>query len=407
MSEELASQPSENFEDTIILGDDAAAWKRRIINVAGNHDIGYAGDISPERMARFVRVFGKANYELRFQLPVNPTPNNETNLEDEAEVKVVPELRIVVLNDMNLDTPANCKELQDETYHFLNSIITTSQDVMRPAHFTLVLTHIPMYKDTGICVDGPFFDFHDEEFGSGVKEQNHLSGAASKGFLEGIFGLSGDLNAPGQGFGRNGLILTGHDHEGCDVYHYINQSAPPEREWQAARYKDAQASGLEDEAGLPGLREITVRSMMGDFGGNAGLMSLWFDEEVWDWRFEFVNCKLGTQHTWWVVHILDLVTVGVGIAYGVLNIVDKAMPVDKARRMSKKSAKNTTIKPATAVKQDNGAMDPGIADFLKKTNGKLDVPGTGKKSLRLKKSKRTLNGGSPSPDPSPNDSASR
>ena len=30
-----------------------------------------AGDLSPERMERFGRVFGKPNYELRFQLPVN------------------------------------------------------------------------------------------------------------------------------------------------------------------------------------------------------------------------------------------------------------------------------------------------------------------------------------------------
>jgi hypothetical protein len=401
VSEELASQPSEDFEDTMILDDDAAAWKRRIINVAGNHDIGYAGDITTERLARFVRVFGKANYELRFQMPVNSTPANGTESEVELEGEVVPELRIVVLNDMNLDTPAYCKELQDETYNFLNKIITTSQDVARPAHFTLVLTHIPMYKKAGICVDGPFFDFHDEESGNGVKEQNHLSGAASKGFLEGIFGMSGDPNAPGQGFGRNGLILTGHDHEGCDVYHYINQSAPPEREWQATRYKDAQATGLEEQVGVPGLREITLRSMMGDFAGNAGLMSLWFDEEVWDWKFEFVNCSLGTQHIWWVVHVLDLVTVGVALAYGVLTVVHKILPVDKASPKSKTAANGTLKGAVRAVIEQDGAMDSGIADFLK-TNGKLDVPGAGKKSLRKKKSKRTLNGGSPSPSPSLN-----
>ena len=403
VSEELASQPSEEFEDTMIIGDEDAAWKRRILNVAGNHDIGYAGDISPERMARFVRVFGKANYELRFQLPFNSTSTDEAKPGRQGfEVREVPQLRIVVINDMNLDAPANCRELQDETYNFLNSIITTSQDVMRPAHFTLVLTHIPMSKEAGICVDGPFFDFHGEEFGNGIKEQNHLSGASSKGFLEGIFGMSGDPNAPGQGFGRNGLILTGHDHEGCDVYHFINQSAQPEPQWQATRYEEAQASGIDEEAGLPGLREITVRSMMGDFGGNAGLMSLWFDEEVWDWKFEFVNCKLGKQHIWWVVHILDLITIGVAFAYGFLAVVDNA-----GRAFDKSAEKLPKITPG-AVEIDRGALASATARSLEK-HAKLDVPGAGKKSLRGKKSKQMLNGRvhSPSPGADPNGSGGR
>ncbi|KAN0093499.1 hypothetical protein V8E51_016683 [Hyaloscypha variabilis] len=340
VSEEIASQPVEDFQDTRILGDDAPAWKKRIINVAGNHDIGYAGDISPERMARFTRVFGKANYELRFQLPINSThtANHSQELAEgsaEREEKTIPELRIVILNDMNLDTPAGSIEVQDETYHFLNEIITTSHEVTRPAHFTLVLTHIPMYKDAGICVDGPFFDFFDGDFSNGVKEQNHLSADASKGFLEGIYGMSGDEWVPGHGFGRNGVVLNGHDHEGCDVYHYINQSAPPERYWQAARYADAEAAGYEEEAGVIGLREITVRSMMGDFGGNAGLLSLWFDEEDWDWKFEFANCKLGTQHIWWVVHILDLITLGVGIAYAGFLFVPKVLPSSGKRKTYK------------------------------------------------------------------------
>jgi hypothetical protein len=386
ISEELSSQPVEDFQNTLILGDDAAAWKKRIINVAGNHDIGYAGDISPERMARFAKVFGNASYEIRFQLPMNPDIMVEGG-------RPAPELRIVVLNDMNLDTPVGCKELQDDTYGFLNDIITTSQDVTRPAHFTLVLTHIPMHKKSGVCVDGPFFDFFDGDFNNGVKEQNHLSMDASKGFLEGIFGMNGDSGVPGQGFGRNGLILTGHDHEGCDVYHYINQSADPEREWHAMKWADAKSSALYEEPGIPGMREITVRSMMGDFAGNAGLMSLWFDEEVWDWRFEFVNCSLGTQHIWWITHVLDLITLGVGIVYGGLIVYQKIPVIEKPKvHVGKGKAKEGSTKPKM-----NGHSEAG--DVVK-MNGKLDVPGAGNKSLRKKKSKRNLNGGNPSPSPS-------
>ncbi|TVY23922.1 Acetamidase [Lachnellula hyalina] len=393
--DEVASAPSEDFQDNRILGEYPAAWKQIILNVPGNHDIGYAGDISPERVERFDRVFGKPNYELRFHLPVNGTSiegNSTGNGEDEPapEEKPVPELRIIIFNDMNLDTPASSKEMQDQSYGFLNDVITSSHDVDRQALFTIVLTHIPMHKEAGICVDGPFFDFYDGYFDNGVKEQNHLSQSASKGFLEGVFGMSGDPGAPGSGFGRNGVILTGHDHEGCDTYHYINQSDPPEREWHAMKWKDAVDLGVDEQPGVPGLREITVRSMMGDFTGNAGLMSLWFDEEEWDWKFKFVNCEMGTQHIWWIVHIVDLITLGVGLVYGILVAVEK-LTFRKGEGSKKNHMSNGKIPTSNgAAKVGNGKIGAYLAEYSQTTNGKLDVPGAGKKSLRKKKSKRNL-----------------
>lgn len=318
--DQIMSQPSADFRNTMMLGDDAAVWKRRIINVAGNHDVGYAGDISQDRVARFERVFGKPNYELRFQLPLEKDASNLATDTVGLDEKDVPEIRIVILNDMNLDTPVSDKILQDDTYRYLNDLIGASHAVERSALFTLVLTHIPMYKDAGICVDDPFFDFFDGEFENGVKEQNHLSRDASRGILEGVFGMSGSAEAPGQGMGRHGVVLTGHDHEGCDIYHHIDQSlSEEEREWTCNLYPEARH--LMNQTGIPGLREVTVRSMMGDFAGNAGLLSLWFDRESWEWQFEFVNCGLGTQHIWWFVHILDFITLVVCIVYGVWSAV--------------------------------------------------------------------------------------
>ncbi|KAH8596635.1 hypothetical protein B0O99DRAFT_619501 [Bisporella sp. PMI_857] len=404
--DELTSAPSQEVQNLRFLGDDAAAWKKRIINVAGNHDIGYAGDLTSDRLERFERVFGKPNYEMRFQLPINSTLVKTEDSVEGGEERPVPELRIVVLNDMNLDTPVGVKELQDETYQFLNGIITTSKDVTRPAHFTLVLTHIPLYKDAGICVDGPFFDFFSDYFNNGVKEQNHLSRDASKGILEGIFGMSGDSYTAGQGFGRYGTVLNGHDHEGCDIYHYINQSSPPERRWEATRWKDAQTSDLLDTPGIPGIRETTVRSMMGDFAGNAGLMSLWFDEETWDWRYEFANCGLGTQHIWWTVHVWDFINVILVVVYGIIYVIDKFDLMEKfqkssTRRFLKWVSKNRPVRKAPLVNghttpnllaNERNARDENteVVDQLG-TTGKLDISGAGRKSLR-KKSKRSLNG---------------
>ncbi|KAI1205660.1 uncharacterized protein F4807DRAFT_442617 [Annulohypoxylon truncatum] len=325
--DEVAAYPAEEYELAGLLGvedENAAAWRRRIINVAGNHDIGYAGDLTVERLERFERVFGKAAYELRFELPITDPTNNATIYDAEKNPgsdRLAPELRIVNVNNMNLDTPAADQNLQDKTYTFVNDVINTASAVEFTGHFTVVLTHIPLYKPEGICVDAPFFSFHS---GGGVKEQNQLSADASRGFLEGIFGLSGDPNAPGQGMGRRGVVLNGHDHEGCDTYHYINQTEGDERQWRTTLWETAKTGQYPGKPGLPGLREITVRSMMGGFGGNAGLLSVWFDENAWEWRFEFANCALGTQYPWWFVHIIDLIAIIGLVLYGILQALAAA-----------------------------------------------------------------------------------
>ncbi|KAI4271954.1 MAG: hypothetical protein LQ337_005638 [Flavoplaca oasis] len=274
-------------------------WKRRIINLAGNHDVGYAGDMTKERVQRFERVFGRANWEIRFTLAQEGKGNDFQEL---------PELRIVVLNSLNLDTPAMDQELQLETYAFINKVIGASRPVEDQTVATILLTHLPLHKEAGVCIDSPFFDFYEEGSGTGLKEQNHLSYNAGKGILEGIYGMSGHPAAPHGGLGRHGIILTGHDHEGCDIYHHLPLDSDEEtRRWAAEQWASSDHC---TNATVPGIREITVRSMMGEFGGNAGLLSAWFDEQSRRWQFEYSTCSLGVQHIWWSIHVLDLVTLG-------------------------------------------------------------------------------------------------
>ncbi|RDA83888.1 hypothetical protein CP532_3373 [Ophiocordyceps camponoti-leonardi (nom. inval.)] len=312
--DEVAAQPSQNYTIAGFLdgSTDESVWTRRIMNVVGNHDIGYAGDLTPERMQRFERVFGKANYELRFALPIRDPKVNATILDKAVNPdsrRLPPQIRVLVLNNMNLDTPARDQGLQDMTYKFINDAISSAPAVENRGQFTLVLTHIPLHKPNGVCVDGPFFDFYSPEEGGGVREQYLLSPDASKGLLEGVFGLSGNTGGPGKGLGRSGLILNGHDHEGCDTFHFINQTngtTASDRSWEAARWTEARTRALPGQHMLPGRREITVRSMMGDFGGNAGLLSMWFNQSTWEWEYEYQDCALGTQHFWWLTHFLDL-----------------------------------------------------------------------------------------------------
>lgn len=287
-------------------------WEDRIINVAGNHDIGYAGDVSKARVARFEKYFGRADWDIRFSLPTVDTHRNST---------IKPSLHLIVLNDLVLDTPSFDPDIQSAAYDHLNSIITkSSHPVEDEGSFTLLLTHVPLYKPEGVCVDGPFFDFHgsDDSEGEyksgGLKEQNHLSDHISRsGILEGVYGMTANRNAAGNGKGRKGLILTGHDHEGCDVWHHIPKQVGQtvvghedmtSDSWNSVPWRDANMS-----TSHTGIREITLRSMMGQYGGNAGLLSLWFDFDKSEWQYEIQMCQLGIQHIWWGIHVLDCITI--------------------------------------------------------------------------------------------------
>lgn len=375
---DVASLPAEEYDlagflGSKVEGNNGTIWRRRVINVAGNHDVGYAGDMTVERLGRFERVFGKAAYELRFELPITNQTINKTlhNVDNNAEsVLLAPELRIVVVNNMNLDTPALVSELQDQTYSFVNDVINTATAVEFKGHFTVVLTHIPLYKPEGVCVDAPFFDFHPSEEGGGLREQNQLSADASKGFLEGIFGLHGDANAPGNGRGRPGVILNGHDHEGCDTYHFINQTDgenPEVRRWEAIHWQNAMRGQVAGRPGHPGLREITVRSMMGGFGGYAGLFSAWFDEEKWEWNFDFEYCALGRQYWWWAVHVTDLIAIVVALVYeGLMIAAASGIDVEKwpnyVNRAFKPGTGSKLVDRSTDTKRKHDPLQNGNGD---------------------------------------------
>ena len=213
---------------------------------------------------------------------------------------------------MNLDSPAKDTELQSLSRDFIANEL--HQPVGKAPHLssTLLLTHIPLYKEAGICVDEPFFDHFPPHKGGGIKEQNHLSKVSSEYILNGLTSLGGNSKA---------VVLNGHDHEGCDTYHH--RSAVPANDgasettmadvpWDAKQFHLAQSEVTND--GFIGVREITVRSMMGEFWGNAGFLSAWFDQNLQEWQFEYHSCMLGVQHIWWAVHVLDIIVLSLGLA---------------------------------------------------------------------------------------------
>lgn len=302
--EDAAAVYSEYAE--VIGGQEYETWKEKLINVAGNHDIGYAGDINERRIERFEEKFGKVNWNIRFLLPDGERSEGQGQHDEDMNAKQPPELELVVLNDMNLDRPAWQQDLREKSWNFLEEVIERVKK--RKDHATVLLTHIPLFKEKGVCVDAPFFDHFPEGQGGGIREQNHLSWLTSRIMLDGLFG----------GEDKRGIVLNGHDHEGCDIYHHIplQPSEAEEQEgWKATKYKYSRH--WRDDEERHGVREVTVRSMMGSYWGNAGLLSAWFDHEEGIWKFEYDVCVLGVQHIWWAVHVVDVIVVLLGLASGV------------------------------------------------------------------------------------------
>ncbi|KAJ5234921.1 uncharacterized protein N7469_004089 [Penicillium citrinum] len=348
------------------------AWPRRVINIAGNHDIGYAGDVSEARMERFEREFGRANWDIRFQHPpISPGVNGkETSVEGTDQSAVTPTLHLINLNTLIFDTPALSEAAQSHSYDYLNELISKRlYPVEDRSTFTLLLTHLPLHKADGVCTDGPYFTFHehDDEDGpdgtprwkeGGLREQNHLSDFISaSGILQGIFGMDGGENAAAGGYGRKGLILTGHDHTGCDVVHYVNQTASgreDKKQEQGASDENSQSwkwaarqySESNDQPGTPSIREVTLRSMMGEFGGNAGLLSVWFDVDMGEWDYEITMCPAGVQHIWWTVHVTVLITLIVGLLWILTRLTGSGKPsTDNVVQRDPSTMKKDTNRP--------------------------------------------------------------
>jgi len=237
------------------------------------------------------------NWEGRFRLGSSSSNTSAASSGLDAFLDQPPELRLVTLNSMNLDSPAYSPGPQQQSLSFLDSAITHPQPPPHSKTGTILLTHIPLHKPAGVCVDAPYFSYFPPSQGGGIQEQNHLSDSTSQLILEGL--TKADSGSA--------IVLNGHDHEGCDTVHSSSASSK--------RY-------LADEMG-EGLREVTVRSMMGDFGGNAGFLSAWFSEETGKWEFEYESCMFGVQHIWWGIWVLIIIETTLGVTGGVAWVLER------------------------------------------------------------------------------------
>jgi hypothetical protein len=241
------------------------------VNLTGNHDIGYSGDATWQHMARFHLLFGQNNYVINYN---KGTPE---------------EWRMVVLDSLTLEGPALQEEFLRFTWSFLENLqLQENSNFKGP---TVLLTHIPFFKREGLCADGPehkyYVDNKKEPYKNGkLRSQNHLSYETTQKVLNIVFPNSD----------QNGIIMTGHDHVGCDDwYNHIDG------EWVASKEKLVTDKNP--------IREVVVRAMMGDYEGQTGIMTGHFDQNEQKWNFEFTYCSFLVQHIWWASKILMLITI--------------------------------------------------------------------------------------------------
>ena len=254
---------SQRFEDKVLQ------WRSGQVryNISGNHDIGYAGDLTSHRLTRWHLKFGPSNYVSEIS----------------ADTKVPHDgLRIIGLNDLLLDGPAIEESLRNETLSFL-------VDLPADERQTILLLHVPLHKDAGICVDSPRMTYYDSPQLL-LREQNHLSEESSRLVMQAVFGSS------------DGFILSGHDHEGCHTIHSLAQSQAQSDMWTAQKFQRRTLQTLQ-ENNMRVIEEATVRSVMGQYGGNAGLLTATFDRGLGSWKFKYRAVPFMHNTLWWLSHI--------------------------------------------------------------------------------------------------------
>lgn len=161
--------------------------------------------------------------------------------------------------------------IRDATWAFLDSLD------LSPDLPTVLITHIPLYKPEGMCVDGPYFEYYAH---GDLAVQNHLSSQASAAVLQKL-----PL--------RRSAIITGHDHEGCSTRHMLRGGS-----WTVG----PGASAGPADGGDVSISEYTLRSVMGQYGGH--FFTLRITDTVGEGTaFQLDDCPAIGNTLWWSIHV--------------------------------------------------------------------------------------------------------
>ncbi|GJJ72635.1 ethanolamine phosphate phosphodiesterase [Entomortierella parvispora] len=252
-----------------------------LINITGNHDIGYGYDISQERMDRWEGAFGLSNF-----VQVVKIPGSQQHV------------HLVALNTMLLDGPSADEKLRGQTWEFLQESAKIKEQY--PDDKIVLLTHIPFHKESGICVDPPSIHVHSDNT---IVEQTMLTPNSTLWILDHL---------------QPDFVLNGHDHFGCDVIHTPSWNSEQEKySWTAKRTEgEISLESPVDTTYRKPVREVTQRSMMAEFGGYSGLFEIKStgpctgkEPAVNDVEFHYTSCGFVTDIYVWIVIVIDIIVV--------------------------------------------------------------------------------------------------
>ncbi|KAF9542545.1 hypothetical protein EC957_001838 [Mortierella hygrophila] len=296
-----------------------------MINITGNHDIGYGYDISQDRVERWEQVFGKSNFISSVDIPTSGSENDTDSRRTQSSRR----LHLVVLNTMLLDGPSSDENLRGQTWQFLQEASSLKEN--NPQDKVVLLTHIPFHKEQGICVDPPDIRVH---WDNTIIEQTMLTPNTTQWILNTL---------------QPDFVLNGHDHYGCDVVHTLHHGQDT---WIASATDlslpvsgSSQAEQQQEEVKEPRqqarrVREVTQRSMMAEFGGYSGLfeikipststssssdnsnINIMGEDEL---EFHYTACGFFDDLQVWVVIITDLVVVILWALFGLLRLITSSL----------------------------------------------------------------------------------
>ena len=157
-----------------ITREQAAPSKIPIVYLVGNHDIGYGGEIDPQRLHAWEEAFGASN-----RLILSKTGH-----------------WFAIANSQTIDTTRS-PVIQKRTSNYLEHMaqVTTGDPVV-------LIKHIPLHKEAGFCFDEPLIITRRTD--STVMKQNFMTPAATQWLLDHLQPV---------------MIFNGHDHEGCIYTH--------------------------------------------------------------------------------------------------------------------------------------------------------------------------------------------
>ncbi|EGG20295.1 hypothetical protein DFA_07418 [Cavenderia fasciculata] len=253
-----------------------------LINVTGNHDIGYGNEASKRKITRFENAFGRVNDKwfigghifavfnsmVLDDTPIDTQVKDETwqFLRDLAEERKSSGIPIVLATHIPLfknytqhDLVSNPTEQQQPTIN--NTTTDESQPInneMKESSSSLKITSTkntkPTIVDHSNMKDSIPFHFNAmciepyivHRSGDHIKEQTMLSQETTQFILDEL---------------QPEFIVNGHDHDGC-IYRHNNKTV-----------------------------EYTIRSMMGGFGGYSALFEIHpNDEQATSFSYSYKIC---------------------------------------------------------------------------------------------------------------------